>query len=127
MHEERYATDSSASVQDLRAVIAEQAKLIEQLCQRVAELEARLAKDSHNSSKPPSSDPPFRKPPPRSQRKRSGRKPGGQKGHKGATRTLVDEPDQLVVMALEGACTCGRCRSLSAPIRNCSQTGGLKL
>ena len=111
MHEERYATDSSASVQDLRAVIAEQAKLIEQLCQRVAELEARLAKDSHNSSKPPSSDPPFRKPPPRSQRKASGLKPGGQKGHKGATRALVEEPDHLVVMAHEGACTCGRCRS----------------
>ena len=37
--------------------------------QRIAELEARLAKDSHNSSKPPSSIPPFRKPPPHSQRK----------------------------------------------------------
>ena len=92
-------------------MIAEQAKLIEQLRQRVAELEARLAKDSHNSSKPPSSDPPFRKPPPRSRRKASGRKAGGQKGHKGATRALVDDPDHLVVMALEGVCTCGRCRS----------------
>ena len=111
MYEERPATDLPASEQDLRALIAEQAKLIEQLRQRVAELEARLAKDSHNSSKPPSSDPPFRKPPPRSQRKASGRKPGGQKGHKGATRALVDEPDHLVVMALEGTCTCGRCRS----------------
>ena len=111
MYEEHPATDLPASEQDLRALIAEQAKLIEQLRQRVAELEARLAKDSHNSSKPPSSDPPFRKPPPRSQRKASGRKPGGQKGHKGATRALVDEPDHLVVMALEGACSCGRCRS----------------
>jgi transposase len=111
MLEERPATESSASEQDLRALVAEQAKLIDQLRQRVAELEARLAKDSHNSSKPPSTDPPFRKPPPRSQRKASGRKPGGQKGHKGATRVVVDEPDHLVVIPLEGACTCGRCRS----------------
>lgn len=111
MPEERPATDSPGDKQDLRALVAEQAELIEQLRQRVAELEARLAKDSHNSSKPPSSDPPFRKPPPRSQRKASGRKPGGQKGHQGATRALVDEPDHVVVMALEGACTCGCCQS----------------
>jgi transposase len=100
-----------SELEQLRALVAEQAKLIEQLRQRIAELEARLAKDSHNSSKPPSSDPPFRKPPPRSQRKVSGRKPGGQKGHKGATRTLVDDPDQQVVIPLKGTCDCGRCRS----------------
>jgi transposase len=112
MPEERTTTDSLASeLEQLRALVAEQAKIIEQLHERVAELEARLGKDSHNSSKPPSSDPPFRKPPPRSQRKVSGRKAGGQKGHKGVTRALVGEPDHLVVMALEGACTCGRCRS----------------
>jgi transposase len=112
MPEEHPATDSLIiELQQLRALVAEQAKLIEQLRQRIAELEARLAKDSHNSSKPPSSDPPFRKPPPRSQRTASGRKPGGQKGHQGATRALVDAPDHLVVMGLEGACTCGRCRS----------------
>ncbi|MEA3277478.1 MAG: DUF6444 domain-containing protein [Pseudomonadota bacterium] len=69
----------------LRALVAEQAAVIEQQRQRIEELQARLAKDSHNSSKPPSSDPPFNKPPPRSQRKPSGRKPGGQKGHRGVT------------------------------------------
>ncbi len=37
----------------LHALVAQQAALIEQLLQRVRELEARLAKDSHNSSKPP--------------------------------------------------------------------------
>jgi transposase len=112
MPEERRTTDSPASeLERLRALVAEQAKLIEQLSQRIAELEARLNKDSHNSSKPPSSDPPFRKPPPRSQRKASGRKPGGQKGHKGATRLLVDAPDHQVVLPLAGTCECGRCRS----------------
>ena len=112
MAEEIPATDSPTSeLEQLRALVVEQGKLIEQQRQRIAELEARLNKDSHNSSKPPSSDPPFRKPPPRSQRKASGRKPGGQKGHKGVTRDLVDNPDHLVVIALEGTCECGRCRA----------------
>ncbi len=53
---------------ELRALVIDQAALIEQLRQRLQELEARLAKDSHNSSKPPSSDPPFKKPAPQSLR-----------------------------------------------------------
>ena len=96
-------------LEGLRALVTEQAGVIEQQRQRIQELEARLAKDSHNSSKPPSSDPPFKKPPPRSQRKPSGRKPGGQKGHPGVTRTVVDDPEHRVVVPLMGACTCGRC------------------
>ena len=115
MPEEHPATPSldelTAEVARLRALVLEQSAIIKQQAERIAELEARLAKDSHNSSKPPSSDPPFRKPPPRSQRKVSGRKPGGQKGHKGSTRTLIEEPDHVVVMGLEGTCTCGRCQS----------------
>ena len=91
----------------LRAQVAEQAAQIAQLLQRVRELEARLAKDSHNSSKPPSSDPPFKKPPPRTLRQRSGKKPGGQKDHPGATCALVDDPEQTVVIPLAGCCTCG--------------------
>jgi transposase len=69
----------------------------------------RLAKDSHNSNKPPSSDPPFKKPPPRSQRKPSGRKPGEQKAHRGVTRALVTDPDHRVMVALSGTSDCGRC------------------
>ena len=48
-----------AEVVDLRAQVAEQAAQNAQILQRIQELEARLGKDSHNSSKPPSSDPPF--------------------------------------------------------------------
>jgi transposase len=95
----------------LRAQVAQQATQIDQLLQRIRELEARLAKDSHNSSKPPSSDPPFKKPPPRSLRQSSGKKPGGQKGHPGATRVLIDTPDHSVFVPLSGVCECGRCRA----------------
>lgn len=82
---------------------------VEELRARVGELEARLAKDSHNSNKPPSSDSPFKKPPPRSQRRPSGRKPGGQKGHPGSTLELVDDPDERTIMPLTGVCDCGHC------------------
>jgi transposase len=76
---------------------AENAALREQvtvLAERLHELEARLAKDSHNSSKPPSSDGLARKT--KSLRRRSGRKPGGQIGHRGETLRLVAIPDEVV-------------------------------
>lgn len=101
-----------AEVVRLRAQVAEQAAQITQLLQRVQELEARLAKDSHNSSKPPSSDPPFKKPPPRTLRQPSGRKPGGQQDHSGATLALVADPEHTVTLPLVGCCACGQ--SLSA-------------
>jgi transposase len=76
---------------------AENAGLREQLSAlltRVQELEGRLAKDSHNSGKPPASDGLARKT--RSLRKRSGRKAGGQLGHHGETLHVVAAPDEVV-------------------------------
>lgn len=64
--------------------------------QRVVELEARLNKDSHNSSKPPSSDGLGKKPTPRSLRSKTGRKQGGQKGHPGKSLSFCDTPDHCV-------------------------------
>jgi hypothetical protein len=76
---------------------AENQRLREQnrmLLARVQDLEARLAKDSHNSSKPPSSDGLKRKT--KSVRQMSGKKPGGQLGHAGVTVHLVAMPDDVV-------------------------------
>jgi len=58
--------------------------LIVQLRAEVSELKAQLAKNSRNSSKPPSSDG-YGKPQPKSQRKKNGRRSGGQPGHAGST------------------------------------------
>jgi transposase len=79
----------------LRADNAGLGAQVQALLGRIEELEARLAKDSHNSSKPPSSDPLGRKRP-RSPRRRSGKKPGGQLGHRGETLHLVAAPDEVV-------------------------------
>ena len=76
--------------------------------ERIQELEARLVKDNHNSSRPPSSDSPFKKLLPRSRRQPSGRKPGGQPGRRGITHSLVDAPDQCVIIPLSGTCAGGR-------------------
>jgi transposase len=62
-------------------------QLVEQLQARVQELEARLAKDSHNSSKPPSSDGLKRKT--KRLGTKSGKKAGGQPGQRGETLHLV--------------------------------------
>jgi transposase len=67
---------------------------VEELAAQVQALQARLAKDSHNSSKPPSSDGLRRKT--KSLRHRSGKKPGGQLGHRGETLRLVAIPDEVV-------------------------------
>lgn len=80
---------------------------IETLEKRVAHLESIVAKDSHNSSKPPSTDG-FKRPP-KSLRQKSGKKVGGQKGHEGTTLKQVDNPDHTNIYRPLGKCTCGRC------------------
>lgn len=80
-----------AELEAENAVLREQVTV---LAARLHELESRLAKDSHNSSKPPSSDGLARKT--KSLRRRSGKKPGGQIGHRGETLRLVATPDAVV-------------------------------
>src|SRR5260370_37756436 len=83
-----------ARIAQLEAENARQREQIAALVAHVQELEARLAKDSHNSGKPPSSDGLARKT--KSLRKRTGKQPGGQIGHRGDTLRLVATPDAVV-------------------------------
>jgi transposase len=63
--------------------------------ERIRNLERQQAKDSHNSSLPPSSDRFVRVP--KSLRQTSGKKPGGQKGHRGHHLRQVEAPDQVFI------------------------------
>jgi|GraSoi013_1_40cm_4_1032424.scaffolds.fasta_scaffold28794_1 transposase len=69
--------------------------LIDSLHERIKTLEGQQAKDSHNSSLPPSSDRFVR--PPKSLRKKSGKSPGGQKGHRGHHLRQVEMPDEVLI------------------------------
>ena len=86
------------TVEQLLVLLAERDRLIVELAGRVADLEARLGKNSRNSSKPPSSDG-LAKPPPRSLRRASGRKPGKQQGGQGFRLEPRPDPDEVGVHA----------------------------
>ena len=77
--------------------------------EKVARLEAQIAKDSHNSSKPPSSD---MHRAPKNLREKSSRQNGGQPGHQGHTLRQVENPDYVKIHRLDGCCGCGRKLSL---------------
>src|SRR5437763_1259717 len=99
----------TASVEaELAAERAENASLrqqMEQVLARLREVEGQLAKDSHNSSKPPSSDGPGRKR--QGQRHKSEKQMGGQPGHAGRTLMQVANPDEVI--AHRPLC-CGHCQ-----------------
>jgi transposase len=78
---------------------------IEALTVRVKQLEDRLGRDSHNSSKPPSSDGLSKKP--KSLRPKSGRRSGGQHGHPGRTLEFAEQPDHTQIHAPTQCQNCG--------------------
>lgn len=73
--------------------------------QRIKDLESRLSKDSHNSSKPPSSDG-YQKKSIVNQRTKTGKSIGGQPGHKSNSKAFHEHPD-TVYYHLPIGCDCG--------------------
>ena len=101
-------SNSTAIINELREIIYQKDEEIAFLKAKIKNFEERLNKNSSNSSKPPSTDVFVnKKPRTKSLRKKSGKKPGGQKGHKGTTLRMVDNPDETVPHKLHRCETCG--------------------
>src|SRR5260221_5335720 len=100
-------------IRQLEAEIADVRELVERQARRLGELEARLAQDSHNSSKPPSSDGLARRR--RVWRMPSGKKPGGQSGHRGHTLEVAEDPDAVVTHRPTACCRCRQALGAELP------------
>jgi transposase len=85
--------------------VAEQDGRLAEQDDRLEKLERRLGQNSVNSSLPPSSD--RGQGPKRPPRKRSERKQGAQLGHEGASRELVDDPDETLAVRPDQCRKCG--------------------
>ena len=90
-------------------VVGQVAALAQQLAQQGAllqELQARLAKSSRNSSKPPSSDGYSKVKRTASLRKAGEKSPGGQPGHDGQTLMASAHPDRVETHAVSRCAQC---------------------
>jgi transposase len=103
------------SREELIALVREQTGLVAQLREanaaleeRVRRLERQAARNSGNSSMPPSTDDlPGRAKPAPKRAKNSGRKRGKQPGAKGSAMPWVSTPDEWVPHRPQGSCGCG--------------------
>jgi transposase len=99
--------EQQAIIQTQQETIAARERRIEQLEARLHGLEAILARNSGNSSCPPSSDPPGAPPP--APPRRTGRRRGGQPGHEKHSRQLVppERVNRTLVVKPEVCRRCG--------------------
>jgi transposase len=106
-----------AHQQALHTSLADALERLEEASARIKQLEGQAAKDSPNSSKPPSSDrfkEPVRKT--TSLRQKSGKQSGGQPGHRGNTLRMVERPDHRVLLT---PATCHHCQQNLAEAKLC--------
>jgi transposase len=89
-------------------LVGELLQAIAILVQRVQELEDKLAKNSNNSSKPPSSDGISKPQRTRSLRKSSGKKSGAQAGHPGHRLEMAEKPDRVKRYCVD---VCSQCQA----------------
>lgn len=103
----------------LRMENTELKRMLAELSGRITVLEQRLSADSSNSSRPPSSDAPWDKKPAkkRSSRTRSGRSPGKQPGASSSSRSLIDDPDDTLVIEPD------RCHACDASLEEAEERG----
>lgn len=109
----------AAYQQGEEAVVALIHRLIETIVLLAAEVQSlreQLAKNSRNSSKPPSGDGLKKKPTKRGLRKPSGKKSGGQPGHEGHTLKAVADPDRVQVHRVE---RCKHCQAELTQVAAC--------
>ena len=112
----RVLLEMDARIQALERQVQDLTARLDASERRGRQLEEQVAKDSHNSSKPPSSDG-LSKPKPKSLRPPSERPTGGQPGHPGHTLRMIEKPDRTVRHAVERCAGCGRSLAEQAPDR----------
>lgn len=103
-----YRQGEDAVVASFEQIIA----VVRSLEARIQALEDQLAKNSNNSSKPPSSDG-YKKGKQRGLRQASGKKVGAQEGHPGHSLKAVEEPD---VICVHPVTTCQGCQASLAEV-----------
>lgn len=97
-------SEPEAIVQLIEALFTE----LQQLRERVQDLEDQLAQNSANSHKPPSSDGLKKRSRSTSLRQKTGKKRGGQEGHSGTTLRQIENPDRIQVHRVD---RCAHCAS----------------
>ena len=101
-------------IQQQSLLIERMQEQIAALSQHVKDLQDRVAKDSHNSSLPPSSDRFVRQP--KSLRKKSEKKSGGQEGHPGTTLRFSEAPDEVIEHQVT---VCSSCQQDLRQVQTC--------
>jgi transposase len=107
--------EQAATIRRQQATIEQQAATIQEQAATIQALRDQLAKDSHNSSKPPASDG-YKKPPvprTRSLRRAGERQNGGQPGHTGWRLEPVEQPEHFVVHPVT---ECAHCHASLAAV-----------